>query len=199
MMMKNNFESVDTEFKADKKEVNKHKPQDEEKTNVARDEATIGADEVENKIDESWKLKLQIEKENSIALTKMCQQLQADFANYRKRNANLAQESRQKGVFDAVEALLPAFDAIKSAMQHITDEKTIEGLKMIEKEFINNLATLGIFPIKSVGEQFDPNLHNAVVAESVEGVESGQIVEEYKTGFTTEDRVVRVAMVKIAK
>ncbi|MBR4270749.1 MAG: nucleotide exchange factor GrpE [Clostridia bacterium] len=198
-MMKNNFDSEDTELnEKNKKEVKKHKPQDEN-ANVARDEATIGAEEVENKIDESWKLKLQIEKENSIALTKMCQQLQADFANYRKRNANLAQESRQNGVFDAVEALLPAFDAIKSAMKHITDEKTLEGLQMIEKEFINNLATLGITPIKSVGEQFDPNKHNAVVAEPVEGKESGEIVEEYKVGFTTEDKVVRVAMVKIAK
>lgn len=197
--MKNNFDSEDTELnEKNKKEVKKHKPQDEN-ANVARDEATIGAEEVENKIDESWKLKLQIEKENSIALTKMCQQLQADFANYRKRNANLAQESRQNGVFDAVEALLPAFDAIKSAMKHITDEKTLEGLQMIEKEFINNLATLGITPIKSVGEQFDPNKHNAVVAEPVEGKESGEIVEEYKVGFTTEDKVVRVAMVKIAK
>ena len=198
-MMKNNFDSEDTELnEKNKKEVKKHKPQDEN-ANVARDEATIGAEEVENKIDESWKLKLQIEKENSIALTKMRQQLQADFANYRKRNANLAQESRQNGVFDAVEALLPAFDAIKSAMKHITDEKTLEGLQMIEKEFINNLATLGITPIKSVGEQFDPNKHNAVVAEPVEGKESGEIVEEYKVGFTTEDKVVRVAMVKIAK
>ena len=197
--MKNNFDSEDTELnEKNKKEVKKHKPQDEN-ANVARDEATIGAEEVENKIDESWKLKLQIEKENSIALTKMCQQLQADFANYRKRNANLAQESRQNGVFDAVEALLPAFDAIKSAMKHITDEKTLEGLQMIEKEFINNLATLGITPIKSVGEQFDPNKHNAVVAEPVEGKESGEIVEEYKVGFTTEDKGVRVAMVKIAK
>ena len=197
--MKNNFDSEDTELnEKNKKEVKKHKPQDEN-ANVARDEATIGAEEVENKVDESWKLKLQIEKENSIALTKMCQQLQADFANYRKRNANLAQESRQNGVFDAVEALLPAFDAIKSAMKHITDEKTLEGLQMIEKEFINNLATLGITPIKSVGEQFDPNKHNAVVAEPVEGKESGEIVEEYKVGFTTEDKVVRVAMVKIAK
>jgi len=179
----------------------KPKPKKDEsnESSVAQDEATIGAQEVIDKEDESWKLKLQIEKENSIALTKMCQQLQADFSNYKKRNANLSVEAYQKGVFEAVEALLPALDAIKSAKKQITDEQTLAGLDMVEKEFISKLATLGIEPIPTVGTQFDPNVHNAVVAESVEGVASGEIVEEYKAGFTAKDKVVRVAMVKIAK
>jgi len=176
-----------------------HEPKTDKQNFVAQDEATVGAQEVIDKEDEGWKLKLQIEKENSIALTKMCQQLQADFANYKKRNANVAESAHEKGVFEAVEALLPALDAILSAKKTITDEQTLTGLNMIEKVFISNLATLGIEPIKTVGEKFDPNLHNAVVAESVEGVESGQILEDYKAGFTTKDKVVRVAMVKIAK
>lgn len=171
----------------------------DEPNQVTPDEATIGAQDVMDKEDEGWKLKLQIERENSIALTKMCQQLQADFANYKKRNSNVAAEAHEKGVFDAVEALLPAYDSILAAKKHITDEQTLSGLGMIEKEFLSNLAALGIEPIESVGAQFDPNLHNAVVAEVVEGVESGQILEEYKAGFTTKDKVVRVAMVKIAK
>jgi len=179
------------------KETKEQHPVDE--TSMAQDEATVGAQDVIDKEDESWKLKLQIEKENSIALTKMCQQLQADFANYRKRNASLAQESHEKGVFEAVEALLPALDAVKSAKKQITDEQTLSGLNMIEKEFISNLSSLGIEPIATVGTQFDPNIHNAVVAESVEGVESGEIIEEYKAGFIAKDKVVRVAMVKIAK
>ncbi len=171
----------------------------DENTSVAPDEATIGAQDVMDKEDESWKLKLQIEKENSIALTKMCQQLQADFANYKKRNANIAADAHEKGVFEAVEVLLPALDSIKSAQKQITDEQTLTGLSLIEKTFLSSLSELGIHPIPTVGEQFDPNLHNAVVAEPVEGVESGQIVEEYKAGFATDDKVVRVAMVKIAK
>ncbi len=181
------------------KEHHAHEQKTENPNSIAQDEATVGAQEVIDKEDEGWKLKLQIEKENSIALTKMLQQLQADFANYKKRNANIASDAHEKGVFDAVETLLPSLDAILSAKKTITDEQTLTGLNMIEKIFISNLSSLGIEPIKTVGEKFDPNLHNAVVAESVEGVESGQILEEFKAGFIANDKVVRVAMVKIAK
>ncbi len=148
---------------------------------------------------EDLNLKLQIEKENSMALTKMVQQLQADFANYRKRNANLASEARQNGIYEAVKTLLPALDAISSASKHITDADTLKGFEMIEREFLNNLKSLQIEPIETVGCQYDPNLHNVVVAEEIEGVPSGQIVEEFKRGFTSPTGVVRVAMVKIAK
>ncbi len=129
----------------------------------------------------------------------MLQQLQADFDNYRKRNANITSESRQKGIFDAVKSLLPAFDAVKSAQKQITDEVTLAGLNMVERELLASLTALDIEPIKTVGEQFDPNLHNAVFAEFVEGVPSGQILEEYSAGYTSPSGVVRFANVKIAK
>ena len=148
---------------------------------------------------EDLNLKLQLEKENSIALTKMLQQLQADFSNYRKRNASIASDARQNGIFDAVKALLPALDAIEAAEKHITDTDTLKGFEMIKRAFIDNLRSLGIEPIATVGCQYDPNLHNVVVAEEIEGVPSGQIVEEFKSGFSSPNGVVRVAMVKIAK
>ena len=148
---------------------------------------------------EDLNLKLQIEKENSMALTKMVQQLQADFANYRKRNVNLANEARQNGIFEAVKALLPSLDAISSASKHISDKETLKGFEMIEREFLNNIKVSEIEPIVSIGCQYDPNLHNVVVAEDVEGVPSGQIVEEFKRGFTSPKGIVREAMVKIAK
>lgn len=133
-------------------------------------------------------------------LTAMLQQLQADFDNYRKRNANLSSEAKKSGVFDAVKALLPAFDAVSSAQTQITDPNTLDGLSMVERKLIDSLGTLGITRIKTKGEQFDPNLHNAVVAESVEGVPAGEIVEEYGAGYVSESGdVVRFATVKIAK
>lgn len=132
-------------------------------------------------------------------LTGLLQQLQADFDNYRKRNANVSNDARQKGVFDAVKALLPAFDAVKVAQKQITDEGTLAGLGMVERELLNCLKTLDIEPIKTVGEQFDPNLHNAVFAEEAEGIPSGQIIEEYGAGYVSPAGVVRFATVKIAK
>ena len=189
------------------KNKHEHDVQDEKETIdindnvVAGQEDLVAGEQAEDEMSppEDLNLKLQIEKENSIALTKMLQQLQADFSNYRKRNADLATTSRQNGIFDAVKALLPALDAIQSASKHIQDDNTLKGLAMIEREFISNLSSLGITPIETVGVQYDPNLHNVVVAEDVEGVPSGQITEEIKSGFTSPFGVVRVAMVKIAK
>lgn len=132
-------------------------------------------------------------------LTSMLQQLQADFDNYRKRNATVAIQSQQKGVFEAIKAILPAFDAVQSAKQQITDASTLQGLDMVDRKLLDSLSTLGIERIASTGEAFDPNLHNAVVAEEVEGVESGTIIEEYSAGYKTKDEVVRFATVKIAK
>lgn len=142
---------------------------------------------------------IQATREKVSQLTGLLQQLQADFDNYRKRNANISAESRQKGVFDAVKALLPAYDAVKAAERQITDEDTLAGLKMVERELNSSLATLDIEPIATIGTQFDPNLHNAVFAEEVEGKESGEILEEYSAGYNSPSGVVRFATVKIAK
>lgn len=155
-------------------------------------------DERDNEISE-LNCELAETREKVTRLTAMLQQLQADFDNYRKRNATLATESRQKGVFDAIKAILPAFDAVESAQKQITDASTLEGLDMVERKLLDSLATLEITKINSVGEQFDPNLHNVVVAEACEGVPSGQIIEEFGAGYTSPSGVVRFATVKIAK
>ena len=157
------------------------------------------SNEKAEQINEELSALLEQEKETTAKLSLMLQQLQADFDNFRKRNANLAQESRQKGIFEAIKAVLPAFDAVIGAKKQITDESTLKGLDMVERALLSSLETLEITPIKTVGEQFDPNLHNAVMAEEVEGVESGEILEEYSAGFTSPNGVVRFATVKIAK
>ena len=188
--------------KDDLKHETETEPSLEDEAQIGQDDLVAGESEV---IDEDLSppedlnLKLQLEKENSIALTKLVQQLQADFANYRKRNASIASDARQNGIFDAVKALLPALDAIQSAKKHITDENTLKGFDMIERAFIDNLRGLGIEPIETVGKMYDPNLHNVVVAEENHDVPSGQIIEELKSGFSSPHGVVRVAMVKIAK
>ncbi len=176
---------------------------EENAQNSCEDEACVNDEICENCdcVDAEIELSslLDQEREKTANLTSMLQQLQADFDNYRKRNAKLAEEAKQKGVFDAVKALLPAFDAVHVAKKQITDENTLKGLEMVERELYNSLATLEITPIETVGKEFDANLHNAVVAESVEGVEAGQILEEYSAGFTSPNGVVRFASVKISK
>ena len=140
------------------------------------------------------------EARNNLAkLTGMLQQLQADFDNFRKRNATITVDAKNKGIFEAVKALLPAFDAVHSAQKQITDENTLSGLEMVERQLNASLESLDITRIECVGKQFDPNLHHAVIAEEIEGVPSGQIVEEYSAGYQSPAGIVRFATVKIAK
>lgn len=147
-----------------------------------------------------YKQQLDAERENLEMFKRMAQQLQADFDNYRKRNANIAAESRKDGVFDAVGAMLPAYDALVEGLKMITDENTKKGLEMVERVFVQSLGDLGIRPIECLNQQFDPKFHNAILTEEIEDVESGTIVQEFSKGFVSDDgKVVRVATVKTAK
>lgn len=146
-----------------------------------------------------YKQQLESERQNLEMYKNMAFQLQADFDNYRKRNANITKESKQEGVFTAVNAMLPAYDALVEGLKMITDENVKKGLEMVERVFLQSLAELNITPIKSVGEQFDPKYHNAIMSEESEE-ESGTVLAEFNKGFITNDgTVVRVATVKVAK
>ena len=147
-----------------------------------------------------YKQQLDAERENLEMFKRMAQQLQADFDNYRKRNANIASESRKDGIFDAVNAMLPAYDALVEGLKMITDENTKKGLEMVERVFVQSLGDLGIRPIECLNQQFDPKFHNAILTEEKEDAESGTILQEFSKGFVSDDgAVVRVATVKIAK
>jgi len=156
-------------------------------------------DEVEIGPPQDLKLKLQIEQENSIALTKLLQQLQADFDNYRKRNANIKQEAYNDGVSDAVKRMLNCYDAIEGALRSIEDEKVKEGLEILKRDFLNAFADFGVTPIEALGKQFDANLHNAISTEEVKDKTSGTIIQEVQKGFLTKDGVIRYSLVIIAK
>ncbi len=166
--------------------------------NQASVEVEVAPDERDQQIAE-LSAELQSARENMAKLTNMLQQLQADFDNFRKRNASATSEAKEKGVFEAVKTLLPAFDAVIVAEKQIDDPKTLEGLAMVERQLNTCLETLGITPIESVGSTFDPNLHNAVYAEEKEGVEANIVLEEFSKGYKSEAGVVRFATVKISK
>lgn len=144
-------------------------------------------------------LKLQIEKENSIALTNMLKQLQADFENYRKRNANLKKESYDEGVFDVIKRMLNCYDAIEGALRSIEDEKVKDGIEILKREFLNAFKTFDVEPIEALNLPFDANLHNAVSSEEKEGIESGTVTQEIQKGFKSPDKVIRYSLVVIAK
>ncbi len=144
-------------------------------------------------------LKLQIEKENSIALTNMLKTLQADFENYRKRNAKLKEEAYQDGISTVLKRIFKCYDAVCGALKTIKDEEVKKGLEILEREFLSAFNEFGVTPIKALGEMFDANFHNAIGVEEKNGTKSGTILTEVQKGFMLKDKVIRYSLVIIAK
>ena len=155
------------------------------------EEMTLTAEEVKalkEKID-----KLTADRDDAI---KQAQRLQAEFENYRKRNAQLAADSRDDGVRETVKQLLPVLDNFERAMGHAPDDPFAKGIGNIEKQFRSALEKCGAEEIPAEGN-FDPNLHDAVMKDAVEGEESGKILAVLQKGYKVKGKIVRFAMVKV--
>ena len=132
---------------------------------------------------------------------------QADFENYRKRIERERSESHNRVVADVARKLLPVVDNLGRALDA---EKTVEsseskefrhflhGVQLISKQLNDVLESLGIQPIASVGERFDPHIHEAVVTEPSDKYEPDTVTEELARGYRIGDRLLRPAMVKVA-
>ena len=149
------------------------------------------------------KEKTELEKaEESIAnLSDKLMRTAAEFDNYKKRSAKEKIEIFGNAVCDTVAKLLPVLDNLEratvSSEQNLNTEAMLEGLKMVKKQFEDALADIGISPIESVGEQFDPEKHNAVMTEESDKDEN-TVLDEFMKGYTYKDKIVRHSMVKVS-
>ncbi|MCI5605111.1 MAG: nucleotide exchange factor GrpE [Clostridia bacterium] len=129
--------------------------------------------------------------------------LYAEYDNFQKRSQREKDARYADAVIDAVAALLPIGDNLERALQtEVESEDAVklkEGVEMVMKQFDESLAKLGVKPISAQGEQFDPNLHNAVMHIEDETIDDNTVVEEFMKGYIYNDsRVVRHSMVKVA-
>lgn len=125
------------------------------------------------------------------------QRVQAEFDNYRKRTADAVKNARADGADDVLEAFLPVADAVEIAIGMISDEATLKGVKLIEKQFKDLFSKYGVEEIEALGQEFDPAFHNAVM--QVEDSENaGKVVEVVRKGYKRAGRIIRYAMVKVA-
>ena len=123
----------------------------------------------------------------------------AEFDNFRKRTVKEKEASYGNGKADAVAKMLPIYDNLERALnQETSDAAYKKGVEMTMNELLKIFGSLGVEVFGNVGDQFDPNLHNAVMHVDDEGVEENTIVEVFQTGFKTGDKVIRFAMVKVA-
>ncbi|QGQ47328.1 nucleotide exchange factor GrpE [Metabacillus sediminilitoris] len=126
---------------------------------------------------------------------------QADFDNFRRRS-RLDQEAAQKyRAQSLVSEIIPALDNFERALQIEADndqtKSLLQGMNMVYNQLVQALQNEGVEAINSVGEQFDPHLHQAVMQVEDENFESNTVVEELQKGYKLKDRVIRPAMVKV--
>lgn len=137
------------------------------------------------------------EKDETVTLL---QRIQADFDNFRRRNASIRLDSYEEGKRDTVKELLPALDNLDRALDAIPaeNESLREGIAMVQRQMLDSLKKLGLEEIEN-NCKFDPTKHEAVMREKVDGMESGEIVVVFQKGYRMGDRVIRHCMVKVAE
>lgn len=126
----------------------------------------------------------------------------AEFDNFRKRTEREKSQMYEIGAKDIIEKILPVIDNFERGLAAVPEESKedpfVEGMEKIYKQIMTTLEGVGVKPIKAVGQEFNPDFHNAVM--HVEDEEAGEniITEEFQKGYMYHDSVVRHSMVKVA-
>ena len=125
--------------------------------------------------------------------------LAAEYDNFRKRTIKEKEASYSNGKADAVAKMLPVYDNLERALNQPTEDAAYKkGVEMTMTELVKIFTSLGVEIFGEKGEQFDPNLHNAVMHIDDETMEENTIAMVFQKGFKIGDKVVRFAMVQVA-
>ncbi len=147
-----------------------------------------------------WQAALELAVKQRDELKDQLLRSQADFQNFRRRNQTARSDGYEDGVREAIAAMLPAIDnlerAIDAAEKHEGGEALSEGVKMTLNSLMESLKRFGFEEVPALGEEFDPEKHNAVMREV--GEEPGKVLEVFQKGYKVKDRIIRYAMVKVA-
>jgi len=132
------------------------------------------------------------------------QRTAADFANYKKRQERDRAQFTKYANSGLITRLLPVLDdlqrALATAPEHLNDHAWVEGISLIERKLLNTLQQEGAIMIEAgPGEPFDPALHEALTWEDSDTVADGHIIEQVQSGYKLHDRVLRPALVRVAK
>lgn len=178
----------------------------QDQTESQKDEAEVYENNetcCDNLNEEIEELKAQLEEktQKSEEYLNALQRAAAEFDNYKKRTVKEKEALYTDAFSDAVSAFLPVVDNMERAASAINKEENPslhEGIELVFRQFRDVLKNLGVEEIKSVGEKFDPQLHNAVMHVEDEGYGENEIIEEFQKGYMLKDKIIRHSMVKVA-
>ena len=126
----------------------------------------------------------------------------AEFDNFRKRSEKEKSQMYEIGAKDIIEKILPVVDNFERGLGSVPEEEKnapfVEGMEKIYKQLMTTLESVGVKPIEAVGQEFNPDFHNAVMHVEDEGLGENIIAEEFQKGYMYRESVVRHSMVKVA-
>lgn len=130
---------------------------------------------------------------------------QAELENYRKRVVREKEEAVSRTKSTVIQAILPIVDACEKGIENLSNEEGnealgsyIEGYQLLLKQLKTFLEQNSVAEVSGVGSTFDPNVHEAVLREVSSDHEDGEILEEYRRGYTMNEQLLRAAQVKVA-
>jgi molecular chaperone GrpE len=133
------------------------------------------------------------------ALLDRLARLQAEFDNARKRSVKEQQDFKEYALAESLKSLLPIVDSFDRALAtEQSGPEVVNGVQLINRQFHDALAKMGLQPIEAQGQVFDPNLHQAVQMVETDEVPDHYVIDELQRGYKLKDRLLRPAMVRVA-
>ena len=173
----------------------------EDEVTEATPETQAGSEEVEETKEKRFFKKKKDKKDEKIEeLTDRVKRQMAEFENFRKRTEKEKAGMYAVGAKDVIEKILPVVDNFERGLDVAEDKEDpfVQGMEKIYKQFLTALDGMGVKAIEAVGNEFNPDFHNAVMHVEDETVGENIVVEEFQKGYMYKDSVVRHSMVKVA-
>ena len=195
-------EAVEEAKKAAEETAEAEAPEVEETEEEVETEEASETEEPEKKAKLFGKKKKDKKDEKIEELSDKLARQMAEFDNFRKRTEKEKSSMYEVGAKDIIEKILPVVDNMERGLGAVAEEEKedpfIQGMEKIYKQLMTTFEDLGVKPIEAVGNEFDPNFHNAVMHEENEEFGENIVSEEFLKGYMYRDSVVRHSMVKVA-
>ena len=194
--------TMEQEPEIQEEEVKAEDTAEAEATETAETEETKADAEPDKKGFFGKKKEKKDKKDEQIAeLTDKVKRQLAEFENFRNRTEKEKSQMYMVGARNVIEKLLPVVDNFERGLKSIPEDQkdgpVASGMEMIYKQLITVLTDLGVTPIEAVGQEFDPNFHNAVMHAEDEELGENTVSEEFQKGYKYKDAVLRHSMVKV--
>lgn len=193
------LEEILEDLEADASTEKSEEPKEEQPEEKAKEHEEKGHKKKKDKADK----KTEELKEKVDQLQDKCMRQMAEFENFRKRSEKEKSAMFETGARSVIEKILPVVDNFERGLAAIPEEEKgspfADGMNMIYRQLMTELDNMGVKPIEAVGQEFNPDLHNAVMQVESQEFESGVIAQELQKGYTYHDSVVRHSMVAVAQ